>query len=352
MEGFPQYTRSAKQGNLGVSIVSAIVDDKFGWLLRRIPQEHDFGIDGQIDVVTEEGFVTGQMLGCQIKNGPSHFRESNRWGYVYRGDMKHFNYLANYPLPILIIICDPEAREGYWVRFRAEDVQLTDAGWKLTIPFGNKLSSSKADLEALLPPVADHLTRLKEYWRVNNLLFEHDYIMFVIGIDEVKAKDLTRATEFRRRLTSTRELALHCQGKITISFDGYDDDPRELFEIDDVKEYVALLDEAIPELFFFARTQKPATTLMFFLFCLAGCGWEGKRSTPGNPQRVIIDFDALGPFFDRHFTYLNWITEWLGMSVEETKQIGDATIAVMNCAPDSGTEAGWTFPVRSARSVE
>jgi hypothetical protein len=123
MEGFPQFARSAKLGNLGVSIVSAIVDEKFGWLFRRIHQEHDFGIDGQIDVVTEEGFVTGQMLGCQIKNGPSHFGESNRWGYVYRGKTKHFSYLASCPLPVLIIICEPETREGFWVRFRADEAQ-------------------------------------------------------------------------------------------------------------------------------------------------------------------------------------------------------------------------------------
>jgi len=329
MEGFPQYARSAKQGNLGVSIVSAIVDEQFGWLFRRIPQEHDCGIDGQIDVVTEQGFVTGQMLGCQIKNGPSFFGESNRWGYVYRGKTKHFSYLANYPLPVIIIICDPETREGYWVRFRAEDAQLTEAGWRLTIPFGNKLSSSKAELEALLPPVSDHLTPLREYWRVNNLLFEHDYIIFVIGIQEVKAKDLTRPTEFRRRLTSTRELALHCQGKITFSFDGYDDDPRELFEIEEVKQYVVLLDEAFPELFFFARAEDRHSTIMFFIFCLFGVGWESERSTPGNPQKVIVEYGRSGPFLERHFTYLNYIVEWLELPIEEDKRICKNVAKVM-----------------------
>ena len=107
MQGFPQYAPSSKQGNVGVSIVSRIVEDKFGWLFKRNHQEHDFGIDGQIEVVTDEGAVTGQMLACQIKNGPSFFRESNRWGYIYRGETKHFNYLANCSLPVIIVICDP-----------------------------------------------------------------------------------------------------------------------------------------------------------------------------------------------------------------------------------------------------
>ena len=79
----------------GVGIVSMIVEDEFGWLFRQNHQERDFGIDGQIDVVTEGGDVTGQLLGCQIKCGPSFLRETNRWGFVYRGETKHFNYLSN-----------------------------------------------------------------------------------------------------------------------------------------------------------------------------------------------------------------------------------------------------------------
>src|SRR5262245_20444525 len=155
--GFPQYGPSAKQGDLGINIVSRIVTETFGWLFKRNHQEHDFGIDGQIEVVTPAGSVTSQMLACQIKCGKSFFRESNRWGYIYRGETKHLNYLANYPLPVIIAICDPDSREAYWGRFQVDDIEVTEAGWKLTIPYGNKLASSKAALEALLPKITDHL---------------------------------------------------------------------------------------------------------------------------------------------------------------------------------------------------
>ena len=59
--GFPQFAPSAKQGDLGVNIVSRIVGEGFGWLFKRNHQEHDFGIDGQIEVVTEDGTVTGHV---------------------------------------------------------------------------------------------------------------------------------------------------------------------------------------------------------------------------------------------------------------------------------------------------
>ena len=323
MQGFPQYAPSAKQGDLGISIVSRIVDDEFGWLFKRNHQEHDFGIDGQIEVVTDDGAVTGQMLGCQIKNGPSFFRESNGRGYVYRGETKHFNYLANCSLPVIIVICDPATREGYWVRFRAADAEITETGWKVTIPFGNKLSSSKSELLALVPTLTDHLSRMKEYWRVNNILFGSELIMFVADIEEVRSRNISRAQEFRSRLCSTEELALHCQGKIHISFSGYDDDPRELFEIEEVRQYVGLLDEALPELFFFARSEEPGNTIMFFIFCLVDICWENGRSTPGHPQKVVVEYGSLRPFLERHFTYLNYMSEWTALPEEEIARITD-----------------------------
>jgi hypothetical protein len=142
-------------------------------------------------------------------------------GYIYRGETKHFNYLANYPLPVILVICDSESREAYWVRFRAVDSQITDAGWKLTIPYGNRLASSMGTLQELLPTLGDHFSEMKEYWRVNNMLFAVGAIIFMIDIKEVAAKDISRAADFWRRLCSTKELAAHCKGKVEIGFYGY-----------------------------------------------------------------------------------------------------------------------------------
>jgi hypothetical protein len=319
--GFPQHARSAKLGDLGVNIVSRIVSEEFDWLFKLNHQEHDFGIDGQVEVVTKTGAVTGQMLACQIKCGASFLKESNRWGYVYRGEDKHFNYLANYPIPVIIVICNPESKEAFWVRFCPTDTEITESGWKLTIPFGNKLASSKSELEALLPPVADYLTHLRRYWEFNHLLFGFESIVFMIDRESVESKDLSTVMHFVRRLTSSMDLALHCQGKIQFGFAGYDDDPRELFEIDSVRLYVAVLDHNFNELFFFLTHEEPATALWLFVLCIAGVRWEGERSTPGNPRKVIVDFEMLAPFFEKHYMHLNYICEWLGLPAEEVERI-------------------------------
>ncbi|WSN90843.1 hypothetical protein VUP52_00685 [Escherichia coli] len=39
-----------------------------------------------------------------------HFFGRKSVGYVYRGENKHFNYLSNCPIPVLVLLCKPEKR--------------------------------------------------------------------------------------------------------------------------------------------------------------------------------------------------------------------------------------------------
>ena len=91
---------------------------------------------------------------------------------------------------------------------------------------------------------------MEAYWELNALICESGTVHFVLDSDDVRNLDVARPRVFFDRLIATKELALQCQGKVEISFHGYDDDPRELYEIDEVRAYVALLDQALPDLFF------------------------------------------------------------------------------------------------------
>lgn len=333
--GFPHFTHSAKQGELGVNIVSRVISDTFGWLFKRNHQEHDFGIDGQIELVTDIGEVTGQMLAVQIKCGKSFFTERNKWGFIYRGEKKHFNYLANYPIPVLICICDPGSQETYWVHFKTEQAQITDAAWKITVPFENTLSSSKAALIDLVPPLFDSLTELDAYWATNKLMLESSTILYVLDKYDVRTRDVLTPRVFFNRLRATKELAYECQGKVEISFSGYDDDPRELYEIDEVRRYISLLDAALPDLFFFARTERPTFTLTTFALCQTNVSFENGRSTRLITRQVSFDTDKVATFFECHWPGLNEMTDWLGMSIDDNKKITFAIVKCLGFAPSS-----------------
>jgi hypothetical protein len=319
--GYPRLTKSAQKGEIGVNIVSRIVNETFGWLFKRNHQEHDFGIDCQIEVVTQDGIVTGQMLAMQIKYGSSFFQEKNRWGYVYRGELKHFNYLSNYPIPVIITICHPKSEECYWVKFDAEETNLTKAGWKITIPFSNKLKTSKSALETQLTPLTDSLSELHEYWEINDLIVESSHIHYIIDKNQVHALDVASPRAFFDRLRVTKELAYHCQGKVVITIYGYEQDPRELFEIEEVRKYITALDPALPELFFFAQAEAPAPTIKLFFYCQTEVSWPDGRSTPNASRKLEFDTNALAEFINNHWAGLNEMTQWLSMSIDENKKI-------------------------------
>lgn len=319
----PRFTRTAQQGERGVNLVTSVFLEEFGWLFKRNHQEHDFGIDGHVEVVTDNGEMTGQILAAQVKYGKSYFQEKNQIGYVYRGDSKHFNYLANYPIPVLIVICHPDSKRCYWVCFEPSQTQPTSGAWKVTIPFQSDLARDKFSIEKLLPPVKDHRAALNEYWSLNQVLAEASYIHLVIDKPEIVEKNTVRPRVLFDRLCATKELALDCQGKVEISFYGYDEDPRELFEIPEVCAYMPILSDALPELFYFVRTLKSPHTLQAIALCQTKVLWRDGRSTAAVTRHVLYDTPQVARFLSKGYVGLNKIMQWLGLPIEENKRISD-----------------------------
>jgi hypothetical protein len=320
----------------GINLVTVVVQEHFGWLFRRVHQEEDFGIDGYLDVIRPDGTVTGQMLAAQIKYGESYFLQEDKWGFIYRGESKHFNYLANCPAPVLIVICDPGSKNCYWEHFVPSRTRLTESGWKLTIPRKNILATSETALEKLLPPARDHLSEIEEESAFMRLISKTTYINFVIARDEVRRKDVSRPRAFIDRLKGSRVLAYRALGTVEFSFDGYDHDERQLYAIAEVRRYVRRLVAALPELFFFARTTQPAHALRLFAMCLTTVEHPDGRSTRSVTHQVVFEPRPVGEFMMRMFPGLNQMTEWLEISEEENKQISAAvTRCLLGSAPSN-----------------
>ncbi|WP_137163401.1 DUF4365 and DUF1817 domain-containing protein [Pseudomonas asiatica] len=331
--GFPTYSKAARKGDRGVEIVSRVINEEFEWLFKRNHQEHDFGIDAHVDVVLEDGAVTGQMLALQVKYGASFFSEKTKWGYVFRGEQKHFNYLANYPAPVLIVICDPDTNDCYWVHFDPGATAKAGENWKITIPFENKLETSKEVITALLPPPADHLGEVENYWFMNDIIVKHNHFLFAIDRVDVESLDFSNVRGFFDRIRSTRELAEHCQGKVEISFHGYDHDPRELYEISEVRVFASKLSAVLPELLFFAYTGDQNRGLRAIAMCLTTV--KKISTVPNADGKIPIEFatDKVAQFLDELWPGLNELTDWLNMTVEDNKRITFAAVRALGFSP-------------------
>jgi hypothetical protein len=66
-------------------------------------------------------------------------------------------------------------------------------------------------------------------------------------------------------------------------------------------------DEGFHGVVFLLSDRTIANTLMLFVFCLFGVGWEGERSTPTKREKyIIVDFSAVMPWLNRDFMGLNF----------------------------------------------
>lgn len=321
MSDFPKFSGAAQQGEKGLRLVTEIISDNFKWIFRRTHQENDFGIDGYIEFVTDDGFVTGQMLGAQIKYGSSYIKETNRWGYIYRGEMKHLNYLANHIVPVVIIVGGPETDEFFWEVFSPELTQSTGSNWKITVPFDNKLRESKIRIEALLPSIQNYKGEMEDYWVINQLLSDSGLVMLSFAKEDVEKRDFKALERYVSRLMISKEIAFGSQGKVEIIFHDYDNDPRELFEVPEVRNFAAEVIKRWPEIFYFLNREPPHHSLLLLALCAMSPTILDRNFEGSGRGHVEYDTDELEQFLLQAYLGLNRVADWLSLSEEEVERL-------------------------------
>jgi len=130
---------SSRTGRIGVA-GTQLIFEKLGWIFREQPIE-DHGIDAHVEVVSND-MPTGKLIALQIKCGKSWFDESTKDGFVFRGEKRHLKYWQEHSLPVIIVLYDEHAGIAYWQTVSKDLVKSTGKGWKIIIPFGNKISDA------------------------------------------------------------------------------------------------------------------------------------------------------------------------------------------------------------------
>src|SRR3989337_1694677 len=106
-------------------------------------------------------------------------------------------------------------------------------------------------------------------------------------------------------------MARRFKGRLLFGISGYDDDPRELYQIPEVRLWMRELDFMFPYWFYFL-VRKPAT-MEFVTFSL--CDYV---ETPSGAQ---IKPDVLAEFVSTHFAAMNKLCEKLGETEEEIDKL-------------------------------
>lgn len=136
----------------------------------------------------------------------------------------------------------------------------------------------------------------------------------------INAGDISGVLTALKSLSSDRSSAMSAEGAVTLVFHGYDNDPRELESIPEVRAWFARLFEAWPYWSFFASRIDQTVPLDLSLL-LSG------EAVAGEPGMVgwAFDLDELKPLLLEMFCHQNELLERL--------EIGeDVNVRVILCA--------------------
>lgn len=315
---------------MGVWTVSKIVAVNYGWIFRRTHNEHDFGIDGYLDVVTDDGDVTGQQIAVQIKYGDSYLSDENPLGFTFRGENKHLNYYRNHPMPVIIIIGSPDRMNCYWEVFEPEKVVSRGESWTLNIPRRNTLQNDKDKLLRLLPDVETVDEETKYFGKLTSALQNDGIGIAAISVKEVLRKDMTFLHSFIGKILQQKTTTRIFQSKIEIMFDGVEDDQTEIFEIAEYREYITHMFEELPQISFFLTKGNKFGLLGIIPQCFAFREKVTKNYTEGDRVYVRIDPAKIAPMLETLFHGLNLVTDYLDFSEEDRRLIDDQLMASLN----------------------
>lgn len=148
-----------------------------------------------------------------------------------------------------------------------------------------------------------------------------DLLMVVISREEVESQNINEALGTLNRLLESPETARAYKENVDISFSGYDDDARELFEIPEVRNFVFQLDVKFPFWLFFLT--KFGLGLQSLFFCMMPPFLTEEAKARIFPERVAQLLEG------RWFPAMNHISEYAGLSEVEIERLSERGISYL-----------------------
>lgn len=96
---------------------------------------------------------------------------------------------------------------------------------------------------------------------------DFDCIVFLIPKSVVEEQDLDFMLSGLQKLIKNEETIRKSKNKVTIGFDGYDDDPREVYDIDEIRSYIQDVSLKFPYWFYFCNTKDHSLWIILLAHC-------------------------------------------------------------------------------------
>lgn len=148
-------------------------------------------------------------------------------------------------------------------------------------------------------------------------------VVLMISRREVEAKDLASVVSRLKVFLATREDAWRYRGQMTLVVDGYNQDPRELVDIPEVRALLRDLEAAWPYWAYFFNQVDDSIKLL--LSCVAGHRFLGRGA-------VEMDADLVAGALARGFGGMNAVFERFGFPEGELERMSKGLVEVLEQA--------------------
>lgn len=150
-----------------------------------------------------------------------------------------------------------------------------------------------------------------------------DPVVLVISRQDVEAGDVLPAVDRLHALLATPAAIWRYRGQMALAVNGYDDDPRELVDIAEVRTFLRELDRHWPYWAFFFNQLDGSISLL--VACLCGSFYPGGGA-------VDIDREKVGHFVQRGLAAMKTLFDDHGFPEDELTAISNGVIDVLGRA--------------------
>ncbi|WP_324047041.1 DUF4365 domain-containing protein [Aeromonas caviae] len=102
-------------------------------MIFRETSSSDVGIDGQIELVNDDGSATGMLIGVQIKSGDSFVNHKQK-KFTFTSSREHYKYWSRLIMPTIGIVFSPKLETASWFVLDShyKDILERDASCSIT----------------------------------------------------------------------------------------------------------------------------------------------------------------------------------------------------------------------------
>jgi len=144
-----------------------------------------------------------------------------------------------------------------------------------------------------------------------------DFLQIIVAREQVEAEDISEILTILQQLLQP-DTARKFFERVDIAFTGYDQDPRELYEIVEVRNFVHKLDEQFPFWLYFLTKRGNGLRLILYCFCPPFLKPEAQQEIW---TKRINDY-----LLKRGLPGMGTICELVGWSEEQMMQLNDRVL--------------------------